>query len=598
MRGGLRARPAFALLLLVPLCILATVLSLSTTQFSATAATTVDEVHYTLTGPTSVAFDWRGSATDIQYGNTTSYGSSATAQAPSPMPFSSAGPFQEVELTGLDQGTTYHYSIGGGLDQTFTTAPVGNFRFDVIADIGSSLQSVKAATTQIEVAADNPAFVLAIGDLTYGSPYGQSAVDQHFNDVMVWSQTAAYMPAWGNHEWDAPAVDDLRNYKGRFKIPNAQASPNAPSAGCCGEDWGWFDAGGVRFISYPEPYKSGANGTFANWETNVDPIMAAAQADPSINYIVTFGHRPAYSTGFHPGNAGLASIIDRFGDKYSKYVLNLNGHSHNYERFTPIHGVTHITSGGGGASLEPPWSSEDPRTAYRAMHLHHLRIDVGSDGMKIEALCGPPTAKDDTVCVEGSVIDSYTVSPVATLTLLPKAATNTVGAQHCLTATVKNRSGAPAGGVSVRFSVSGANTASGSATSDAAGNAGFCYTGTSAGTDTIYAFADTNNNGTNDTGESGDTASKANVAPVPPAPTSGTVHATPTIKSSCLVPKVRGLSLAKAKKRLRRAHCTYRIRGKGRVVSTSPRAGKTTTETVLVKAKRKRHRGKEKGHKR
>ena len=30
----------------------------------------VDEVHYTFTGPTSVAFDWRGAATDIRYGPT------------------------------------------------------------------------------------------------------------------------------------------------------------------------------------------------------------------------------------------------------------------------------------------------------------------------------------------------------------------------------------------------------------------------------------------------------------------------------------------------------------------------------------------------
>ena len=31
------------------------------------ASEVVDEVHYTFTGPTSVAFDWRGAATDIRY---------------------------------------------------------------------------------------------------------------------------------------------------------------------------------------------------------------------------------------------------------------------------------------------------------------------------------------------------------------------------------------------------------------------------------------------------------------------------------------------------------------------------------------------------
>ena len=240
------------------------------------------------------------------------------------------------------------------MDHTFTTAPTGSFRFDVIADVGSSRDFSNVVPTQNQVAADNPAFVLVPGDLTYAEPFGQAATDQHFNDVMAWSLQAAYMPAWGNHEWENPATDDLRNYKGRFVLPNPQTSPSAPAPGCCGEDWSWFDAGGVRFISYPEPYSSS---TWTNWQAAAAPIFAAAQADPSIHFIVTFGHRPAYSTGFHAGETTLAGVLNALGDQYSKYVLNLNGHSHDYERFQPIHGVTHITVAGGGPSLETPWSS-------------------------------------------------------------------------------------------------------------------------------------------------------------------------------------------------------------------------------------------------
>ena len=336
------------------------------------------------------------------YGPTTAYGTTATPHAPTPLPFSSAGPFQEVALTGLNAGATYHYSIGGAADHTFATAPTGAFRFDVEADVGASLASSKVVTTQSQIAADSPSFVLLPGDLTYGNLDGQVAVDQHFNDVMTWSQGAAYMPAWGNHEWDT-AADDLRNYKGRFKIPNPQTSADAPSPGCCGADWGWFDAGGVRFISYPEPYTSS---TWSNWKAAADPILAAAQSNSGIRYIVTYGHRPAYSTGVHSGEPDLASALDAFGDKYSKYVLNLNGHSHDYERFQPIHGVTHITAGGGGYNLEPPWSGTDSRTVFRAMHEGHLRVDVGSSGMRVDSICGPSTSNDDMTCTQGSVIDS------------------------------------------------------------------------------------------------------------------------------------------------------------------------------------------------
>src|SRR6266542_1915723 len=126
---------------------------------------------------------------------------------------------------------------------------------------------------------------------------------------MAWSVAAAYMPAWGNHEWDDPSLDDMRNYKGRFALPNPQTSVDAPAPGCCGEDWGWFDAGGVRFIAVPDPYTSA---TWAEWQTRADAVMAAAQADPSIHYIVTHGHRPAYSTGEHFGDNRIAAILDGF----------------------------------------------------------------------------------------------------------------------------------------------------------------------------------------------------------------------------------------------------------------------------------------------
>jgi CSLREA domain-containing protein len=106
-------------------------------------------------------------------------------------------------------------------------------------------------------------------------------------------------------------------------------------------------------------------------------------------------------------------------------------------------------------------------------------------------------------------------SPPANLTLTPKTDTNTVGEEHCVTATVTDPNGNPAPGITVRFSVSGANSASGSATTDANGQAQFCYTGSVAGTDTISAYADTNNNSVQDPGEPSDTAEKIYVAGPP-----------------------------------------------------------------------------------
>jgi hypothetical protein len=381
-----------------------------------------DEIHWTMTGLTSVTFDWRGADAVLRYGPTSLYGSVATGAVPSPMPYSSVGPFWEARLTGLQPNTVYHYSIGTGPDHLFHTMPSGPATFTVFVegDIGDASSYARVAPVQSLIAAGSPAFVLAVGDLTYGNANGQVCVDRHFNDVMVWSQDAAYMPAWGNHEWDL-TTDDMRNYKGRFDLPNPQTSPGAPSQGCCGEDWSWFDYGNVRFIAYPEPF----SGAWSDWSTRATTLMDAAQANPGIRYIVTYGHRPAYSSGWHPGDATLAGYMNTLGAAHSKYVLNLNGHSHNYERTVPQSGVMHITVGIGGSTLEeaggsclyaggcppPSWS------AFRAFHHGALKLTFTPTGIRGDAICGPAgdagSSKNDITCSVGSVFDTFTIgSPV------------------------------------------------------------------------------------------------------------------------------------------------------------------------------------------
>jgi streptogramin lyase len=59
-------------------------------------------------------------------------------------------------------------------------------------------------------------------------------------------------------------------------------------------------------------------------------------------------------------------------------------------------------------------------------------------------------------------------------------------------------------------------------------------------------------------------------------------------KKSCRVPRLRGLTVRQARRKLRRAKCRYRIRGRGRIVSSRPRAGTRTRSTVRLKAKRSR----------
>src|SRR5436190_1914589 len=105
------------------------------------------------------------------------------------------------------------------------------------------------------------------------------------------------------------------------------------------------------------------------------------------------------------------------------------------------------------------------------------------------------------------------LGPPATLTLTPLTALNPVGTQHCVTATVQDASSNPVPAVTVRFSVGPSVPTTfptpphGSGTTDANGQATFCYTASLPGTDVIHAFADANGDGTEETGEpSGDAA--------------------------------------------------------------------------------------------
>jgi hypothetical protein len=97
------------------------------------------------------------------------------------------------------------------------------------------------------------------------------------------------------------------------------------------------------------------------------------------------------------------------------------------------------------------------------------------------------------------------VGPPTTLKLEPKTATNVVGTEHCVTATVTDGSGTPTPDVTVVFAISPPNETGGSDTTDEDGQASFCYMGELFGMDRITA--------TVEPGGPSDTATKTWVLP-------------------------------------------------------------------------------------
>ncbi|KAB2336140.1 hypothetical protein F7731_11600 [Cytobacillus depressus] len=380
-----------------------------------------EQIHYSITGPDSVTFDWVYGPDTIQFGETNDYDQVVQAGEPIVKPRTPAdGVFREAKITGLKPNTTYHYTIDDGQDYTFRTAPTeGSAGFTIVTmgDTGDSVVYPAAGEINDLIAALNPDLFLGLGDFTYADQSGLNAVNVYFNDVMKWSREVPFMPIWGNHEWQSSG-DDLTNYIGRFDLPNAKVSPglgNRPTSGVPG-DWYWFDYGNTRFIAYPEPYSGAA---WLDWGQEADEIMEAAKSNNDIKFIVTFGHRPTYSSGSHGSNDSLANIMEGLAKKHPKFVLNLMGHDHHYERtdVSKTFGVHHVLIGTGGSDLysekdsdcgfknctSPPWSAE------RFFHFGVVKLVFEEDEIKADFVCGPAHKKENVQCNLGEIVDSFTI---------------------------------------------------------------------------------------------------------------------------------------------------------------------------------------------
>jgi hypothetical protein len=395
-------------------------LDASATPMPSSPAEDESEVHFSFTSPTSVTFSWHGSGRTVRVWSKSSPPREIEAHEPSPKPYSSAGPWKEATVTDLAPGVEYGYEIGRPrypVPAFFRVPPApgsAGFSFVAVSGLGSSIDYPEVEPLHRLLATEEPAFVLGLGDLTYADVRSQASVDRHFDDVMAWSRKAAYFPVWGEHEWATPTRDDLRNYKGRFALPNPQASPDAPRPGCCGEDWYWFDYGNVRFISYPEPY---TDTTWDDWAAKAAPLFDQAERDPAIAFTITMGHRPAFSSARAGGSPQLRRLLDAFGARSRKYVLDLSGHAGAYERTKPIAHVVHVVTGPGAGELDHAdtpcfWQDCTPPelTARRAIRHAFVRVNVRPTSIRLEAFCAVMTpGRDDFRCIDGDMFDSVTI---------------------------------------------------------------------------------------------------------------------------------------------------------------------------------------------
>lgn len=218
-----------------------------------------------------------------------------------------------------------------------------------------------AETMTALVAAQNPAFHLVNGDVSYadpsgtglpvdntnasgsrgGAPAGKNAFDPYVWDVYLAQIEASaskipWMISTGNH--DMEALYGNHGYNGhlaRFDMPQ-----NGPSG--CPSVYS-FVYGNVGIISvdandlsYEIPTNTGySGGAQYAW---VNSTLAAWRQDSTVDFIVMFMHHCAFSTsGAHASDLGVRSLVGVLADLY-KVDLVLSGHNHQAERTNPIRG--------------------------------------------------------------------------------------------------------------------------------------------------------------------------------------------------------------------------------------------------------------------
>ncbi len=121
---------------------------------------------------------------------------------------------------------------------------------------------------------------------------------------------------------------------------------------------------------------------------------------------------------------------------------------------------------GASVNLSAPWPNPGPGTHQ----VSALALGATNAPFKSFMVCVPAPPRDR--------------SPIQ---LEPMTATNNLGSSHTLSATVRDIFGNPVSEIPITFDVTGANAASGIASTNAGGVATFTYAGTNAGQDNIVA---------------------------------------------------------------------------------------------------------------
>lgn len=307
-----------------------------------------------------------------------------------------------AEITGLQAGTTYTYSVSmeglltpllSAAQYRFRTAATGRFSFLAFGDTGEN-SAPQREIMRAMTAEPNIAMAIHTGDLAY--PYGSFKQYElsYFSVNAAKMSNLPFFPTPGNHDY---LGDGGTAYLASHSPPDCDV-PDDDTGRYYSFNWG--DAHFVSLDSNLLPYDAGNR--MLNW---LERDLARTQKYWKIVYF----HHPPYPTGHHRADPFSAIARDRVIPivEAAGVQIVIGGHEHGFERTHPLRdgrlvtngpATTYVITGGGGAALQD--LGYLPQTAVSLALYHYMRIDV--DGMRLTG-----RALD----ADGNEIDTFQLAP-------------------------------------------------------------------------------------------------------------------------------------------------------------------------------------------
>ena len=360
-----------------------------------TSATGTKIAWRTLTPTTSV----------IEYGLTPELGMKAETDTPKTD--------HALQLTGLKPNTTYHYRVGGSAADGMRYSQVSSFRtmkssgpvkLMLLGDTGRGNLIQNQIATLLRKEA--PDAVMVAGDVVYPEFLPGYEDFRHFSVYKEQMKSVPFFTAIGNHD----LYQGDTHYINAFHLPTNNLPqlglkhPELPYRFSGTEHFYSFDVGDVHVSVLYNPWYAHHN--FSK-DTNQLHWLTNDLAQTTKPWKMLLMHFPVASSSGHgwssyDGNA-LPDTYD-FGNTIYPIVAKYNvdlmmaGHSHAFEKFSPVAGCISVVSGAGGASPYSFYRLFPGAQQYWPKN-NAARLTVDGDHLKVEALD-----------IEGNVFDWFVVN--------------------------------------------------------------------------------------------------------------------------------------------------------------------------------------------